>query len=221
MGSAIYLWHAQAFNYGGNGLACWINNSPLDCGVDIPCTRGPDNIAMVRLAFSGLPLFFVLVFPLVVMVTLYITVRHQQDAIRLQAKSVVSQAALYLLALYWTYIFAPIHYEVTDGKNFFVAVLSAVNLNLLGCWMLMIYWHFRHFPKQQAGLCKNTLCDPTMTQSSDPSSSMRRCRAADFNIFDGTNPTTEFAHHVFEGDDEDKAHDKAQSEMWQDIQPHV
>lgn len=43
----------------------------------------------------------------------------------------------------------------------------------------------------------------------------------EFNIFDGSSPTSTLAGFVFQGDEEDAEHDAAESRKWNDIQTHV
>ena len=216
--SALYVWHIQAFNYGGNGLACWINSLPLGCGDDsgVPCTRGPENISFVTWIHAGLPICFVLVFPTCVILALYCRVRKRQDTIQLQANTVASQGACYLCALYWSYLFAAIHRE--SGRKYFgLGILAAVNLNLLGFWMLLIYLHFRRNPSHAK---RQQNAEPTVSPSSNEQAP-KQPRAFEFSIFDGSNPVSELADFVFAGDELDEAEDLAETHKWADIQQHL
>jgi len=143
--SAVYLLTIEAYNYTGTG--CWIASIPLGCGDDtgVECERGPQNISIVTWVWAGLPVFFVLLIPLVVMASLYVHVRRKQERIRIRASKVATQAGLYLLALYWTYIFSVIRkgFDIF-GHNvpFWIFFVAEFNLQIQGLWFLLIYRHF-------------------------------------------------------------------------------
>jgi hypothetical protein len=74
--TALYVLSIEGFNFGGN-LGCYVSSIPLGCTNDpnIECERGPDNIRLVAMIVSGIPVFFFLLFPTIMMVALY---RHQR-----------------------------------------------------------------------------------------------------------------------------------------------
>ena len=163
VGSSMYLLSIQAFNDTGSGT-CWIASIPFGCGgtdilvggstASIECVRGPQNIERIIWLFAGIPTFFVLLFPTMMMLVLYIEVRRKQHSIKLQASSVAKQASLYLAALYWCYLFTVINtgvLRIANKQTFGLQFLSGLTLNLQGVWFLLIYNHFhmkkKHKPK--------------------------------------------------------------------------
>ena len=223
VGSALYLLSIEAFNFSGNKSACWIDSIPYGCGdgTEVECTRGPQNITQVASIFAALPALFVLICPTCVMAALYCQVRRRQDRIRLQSMEVAKQASLYLCALYWSYVFAIINNSfrwIADKNIFWLDIMGVVNLNLLGVYVLLIYLRFR-----KRSLNSGT---PPAQSSLEGLTSIRSEVATDnaaseFNIFDGSNPTGEFAEFIFEGDAEDNEADMAESAKWKTIQDHI
>ena len=100
-------------------------------------------------------------------------------------------------------------------------LLSHVNVNLLGFFMLLIYRYFSttHTVPIPENL-KDTVSSeyPPEAEEAGRSSSSR---SWSFNIFDGTNATGNFADYVYEGDSEDEANDAIETDRWRDIQDHV
>jgi hypothetical protein len=146
----------------------------------------------------GLPTFFVLIFPTVVMVVLWCQVQNRQrnrqaqqqpqqqqpqqqqevqhqdvqqvpqhnphDKLAMESKAVARQAALYLLALYWSYLFTMINkgiQVVEDRMVFVTGLLSAVSINLQGVWFFLVYRHFTKSSKK-----RRTKQQPTRRRSS-------------------------------------------------------
>ena len=246
--STVYLACRQAFNNGGNSAVCWIDSLPNGCGgdEDVPCTRGPENISQVSMVTAGIPALMILVVPTIVMFCLYRYVLSRHSSILLASRSVAKQSGLYLLALYWSFAFPLVNNSLIkflDKEMFITSFLSNVNVNLLGVWMLLIYRHFsvRHSTTPndsltsttvQLGASGNTETFDKMHNSfpekvgpeqpqSPPAEPQSRSRTIDFNIFDGSNATGQFADFVFEGDSDDAAVDAAETEMWADAQLHV
>jgi hypothetical protein len=159
VGSAIYLLYLEAFNPTGH-YQCWIASVPFGCGEGndgMECERGPQNIEQIAWIFAALPTFLYLLVPVGVMVSLYLLVRKRQrstanindrsmDHYPWKSKLVAQQAALYLLGLFWTYIFGMINNGVQwigDTTVFAISLISVINVNLMGVWILLIYRYFR------------------------------------------------------------------------------
>lgn len=228
--SAIWLLRLQAYNFAGNGVVCWIDSIPHGCGdsTNVPCVRGPQNITVVAALTAALPTFFVLLFPTIVMVCAYCYVkRHQRMITRIESKTVAVQAALYLCALYWSYFFTMMSTSfrlIADQHVYILAVLSTVNLNLLGLYILLIYLYFRR-PRPSMSRAPAQLSPrrgkQRQQQQHDKTTGSSCGANTSFTIFDGSNPTGQFAEFIFDGDSEDDAVDAQESAMWADIQEHV
>ena len=80
IGSAFYLLSLDAFNYTGH-FDCWISSLPFECGEDtgIPCVRGPQNVETMAWIFAGAPAFFCMLFPTIMMISLYIMVYYRKQ----------------------------------------------------------------------------------------------------------------------------------------------
>lgn len=232
IGSAFYLWHARALNPGIS--VCWIESVPYGCGTDdLPCTRGPDNIFLVALICAGLPAFVCLILPTTVMICLYRETKFTHNA--QQTRMVAHQAALYLCALYWSYVFNIINcclWWVRNEQVFSTTLLSSININLLGVWILGIYLYFSNVPTtptirpHQDQTNNATKGDETSSQLQGEASSLDLGKPStrqknSFNIFDGTNATGEYADFIYEGDSEDLQNDRQESMRWATIQDHV
>jgi hypothetical protein len=143
--SGIYLLMIEAFNYSGH--TCWVASAPLWCGNDsgVVCTRGPQNLGDILWLFVGAPLSIVLLVPTFVMVALYLEVRRKPYRYWIKAKTVLEQAGSYLLALYWTYLFAIINGGIlfASGKTYFSLTLMAICVEIMiGLWIMLVYDHF-------------------------------------------------------------------------------
>jgi hypothetical protein len=217
----------------------------------IECTRGPQNINQVSMFTAGAPILLILISPTIIMVCLYRSVRSRQSTMILAARNVAQQSTFYLLALYWSFAFPLINNSLIkflDKELFFASYLSNVNVNLLGVWMLLIYRRFSlspgNIPPNNSNTSLTGLPPPevndekrniTMTHSegrvqeqptnrpfsSESPQERRRPRVVEFNIFDGSNPTGQFADFVFEGDSDDVAADAAETQKWSDTQEDV
>mmetsp|Transcript_33042 Transcript_33042/g.36985 ORF Transcript_33042/g.36985 Transcript_33042/m.36985 type:complete len:360 (+) Transcript_33042:446-1525(+) len=105
IGSAIYILTLHGFNNTGHGF-CGISNVPLGCEEkfsNVTCERGPEtNETRLRnLQWFGVaPDIFVLLFPTIVMVILYLRVKQRQAEIHIQARTVACQSIIYLGVMY-------------------------------------------------------------------------------------------------------------------------
>ena len=111
----------------------------------VECVRGPDNIETVAGVFAGIPTFIFILTATICMVCLVFFVKDRQSQIRINYKTVAKQAVVYLLGIYWTYLFSMINNStqwIGGTTNFVVDLLSKINLNLMGLWMLLIYHYF-------------------------------------------------------------------------------
>ena len=240
IGTAFYLLSIEAFNSLGH-YSCWISSIPFGCGNDtgIVCERGPQNLVTVSIIFAAVPYTFILVFPTIVMIALYFEVRKRQSSIQLKASMVAMQAGVYLLALYWAFVFAFINniLQKARGAHVFVtSLLSVVNMNLNGFWMLLIYLYFRVSPASSSekkstatsagGSSVQSLFTPgELTSIEEEDNAIKeephRNNLA-FNIFDGTSAGGAFAQFVFDADSDDEQEDRKESVRWDhDVQKYI
>ena len=222
LGSAIYLLMIEAYNSNGNGASCWIASIPIDCGEgsEIKCERGPQNIAKISFIFATFPGLCSVLVPLGAMIGLYVEVRRNQDRIRLAASSVAKQASLYLGALFCSSIFSFINNSLrwVQNRYFFpTTLLSTTMLTLFFFWVLLMYLCFR------VKIGPDQIANPSESPKPDDDERQRNNaqELQTFNIFDGTNATGTLAEFVFDGDSEDEAADREETERWQEIQDHV
>lgn len=142
--------------YNNSGWLCWIAAYPAHCQDDGTCTRGEhaDIFRWVHYAIIWTAILSVTVG----MYSIYRKVRHQ-EALQSQemdnevarrgekSKKVAIQAALFVGALYLTWIFATITriYQITTGNNNFVLlVLMAIFFPLQGFFNCLIYLRPRY-----------------------------------------------------------------------------
>ena len=143
--SSAYLLTIDAFNPAVRD--CHFAGYPLGCGTKsgTECTRGPQNIDVYQTWLFAAPFLISLMLPALIMTILYIKVRRQPNGEKV-ANSVAIQSALYLLALYWTYIFRIVHSALVAKLNTFnytLGILTGLIESLQGLWTLMVYWYFR------------------------------------------------------------------------------
>eukprot|EP00934_Nitzschia_sp_Nitz4_P001717 Nitzschia sp. Nitz4//scaffold231_size31564//15284//16360//NITZ4_007940-RA/size31564-processed-gene-0.36-mRNA-1//-1//CDS//3329543293//1717//frame0 len=224
VGSAIYLLTIDSLNF--NGHQCWIASAPYRCGDDsgVACERGPQNVHDTLVYFGVIPTLFELLFPSVVMCTLYVMVRCRQNSIKMEASAVAKQAGLYLLAFYSSYsgLLVMFLFKVADD-NFIAQLLSRVLLNLQGVFVAVIYRHFR-VTKVNKGDQDKIVSGATALEDSATSGgcgAKPKYSAATFNIFDGTNADGAFSQYIFDGDSDDEAYDQGETNRWQSAQNHV
>jgi hypothetical protein len=208
--SAIYLLTIDAFNF--SGIQCWIASVPLGCGEnsDEVCTRGPQDIGRVQWLFGATPIMLLLIVPTFMMIALYIEVRRRQATIMVEPKTAAKQAALYLLALYWSYMFSFIEVFLVfalDCHVFASVLLSSCVESLLGFWILLVYIRFRETRTEAMDESERK---PTTRQEEGLEESKR------FSIFDGTNARSKWAEFVYEGDGDDEEDDDLEAKKWAD-----
>jgi hypothetical protein len=188
---------------------------------------------------TAIPGFLVLIFPTVVMIVLYIEVRRKQQSVMLEARTVATQAALYLLALYWSYFFSFANgvLAFVSGTVFFsTTLLSVVIEYLIGFWILLVYLRLTVLvhgvtPMENAnqvsdgsdseGRRKHTSETTEKTQSASNSLSnplgRTELRSEEFTIFDGTcSRRSDWAQFIYEGDENDDEEDLQESKKWGD-----
>ncbi len=209
LSSAIYLLTINAFNF--LGIQCWIVIVALKCGENSVkvCTQGPQDIGRVQWLFGATPIMCLLIVPTFMMIALYIEVRRKQATIMVERKTAAKQAALYLLALYWSYMFSFIEVFLVfalDCHVFASVLLSSCVESLLGFWILLVYIRFRE----------------TRTEAMDEPESKPTTRqeglaeSKRFSIFDGTNARGNWAEFVYEGEDEEEEDDDLEGKKWAD-----
>ena len=249
--SSVYLLFVRGFNASGNVVACWIDSIPDGCGddSDVPCTRGPQNIALVSFLCYTLPGLITLTVPPACMIALYCQVRRRQAEIHIPAASVAAQGTLYVAILYLPAGFSLFKNTlrwVLNRDVFGTALVSIVLLNLFSLGVLGMYRYFRrdesdsvgstinasslspgsHLNQKQGGETSsipeaghsNHFPPEQSTQQEGKDEEVHRYS---FNIFDGTNPTGDFADYIHEGDSEDEAADVSESKRWQTIQDYI
>jgi hypothetical protein len=237
--SGFYLLSIDAFNYDGH--ACWVASVPFGCGkgTDVVCTRGPQNIEQMKWLLTAIPGFLVLIFPTVVMIVLYIEVRRKQQPIMFEARTVATQAALYLLALYWSYCFAFVNGVlsfVSGTVLFSTTLLSVVIEYLIGFWILLVYLRLTVLvhvvtPKENTnqvadgsdseGRRKRTSETTERTQNASNSFSNHLERTelpSEELIFDGSRRrrASDWAQFIYEGDENDDEDDLEETKKWGD-----
>lgn len=169
------------------------------------------------------------------MFALYFEVRKRQSSIQLKASVVAMQASLYLLALYWAFLFAFVNnvlQKATGAHVFVTALLSVVNLNLNGFWMLLIYLYFRVSPASKSTTTAAVTGGSSVQFASGEVSATgvreegnvkaEQDRKLSFNIFDGTSAGGAFSQFVFDADSDDEQEDRKESVRWDhDVQKFI
>jgi len=208
--SAVYLFEIEAFN--ANGLHCWIASIPYGCGDNsgIECTRGPQNPHQMLWIFGGLPMFFFLVFPTIVMVTLTFSVyKRQKDGtipLVIPYSMVARQSAIYLGSLYWVYLPLFVYFGLNyyqHAKNYGVDLWVSIISVSLGLWIAIVYWYFTAEDPRFASEC---------TEDTNAGSSPT-------NAVDATDPVeapsnTEKEHVDNDRNDEFKMHKSKSGSRW-------
>ena len=164
VGSAVYLLSIEAYN--STGLTCYISSIPFGCGDDsgIECVRGPQNITTVIWAAAGVPGLFCVLFPTLVMLTLFCKVCriHAANATAVQSRqllfgmtpsTVCRQAAVYLGAIYLIYLPQYAYFILSvmaDEKRFGAAVTMSVIATSRGLWIALVYRYFSSYGSSAA-----------------------------------------------------------------------
>ena len=156
IGSAIYLLYIEAYNFGG--LLCFVASIPFGCGDNsgIECVRGPQNISAVIWAATGGPSLFVMLFPAIVMLALFITVyridrrnssvtQSKRRLFGMKPRIVFMQSAVYLGVIYLIYI--PVLADtivliMLNKRSFGSAVAVTMFTDSMGLWIAIVYWYF-------------------------------------------------------------------------------
>jgi hypothetical protein len=142
-----------------------------------------------------------------------------------EAKTVAKQAALYLLALYWSYMFSFIEAALVlalDRCVFAAVLLSSCMESLLGFWMLLVYMSFRQ-TQTRTSIHKTEATDESESKPAtkpqeevfEPQSK-RKSIFEEFSIFDGTNATSLWSEFIYEGEDDDEEDDDYEARKWAD-----
>jgi len=238
LSSATYLLSIEAFNPMVNG--CRLVSVPLGCGdqfkessgeeedssILLSCERGPQNIGQLQMLFWGIPIIILFVFPMLVMIMLYLHVRSQGTH-PFVALSVARQSAVYILILVLIYSFSFCHMIIIlgMGKYLFVAnILANTNEALIGMYFLAAYRYFRSEDPTSASqdtssasenddddmmnndkATRRRFSETSSHSQPGSSSSMSRASAPKFSIFDGNQIPEEspWAAFLTEGEDED------------------
>ena len=156
--TGMYLLSLNAFNPSLN--ICFSGSYPLGCGDQsqqqqqtLKCERGPQNFDAISQLLGTIQVGTMFLLPAIIMfiycikVRLLLFSRRDSRSARL-ASLVAKQAALYVLALYWTclptFINWIIMFRVRKGQYVFVSHLIAVTFGALqGVWFYIPYWYFR------------------------------------------------------------------------------
>jgi hypothetical protein len=228
--SGIYLLIIEAFNYSGH--TCWVASVPLGCGNDsgLVCTRGPQNIWDIQWLIVGAPILILLLVPTLMMVSLYVEVRRRPFLYWIKAETVANQAMWYLLALYWSYLFAAIDLNVlfAKGKTYFSLKLISICVDeMIGFWIMLVYNHFRDIPVDTSTSTEITDRSQVeekgenkadVKQELGVSGSMEpELEVVSFSIFDGSNASGRWGSFIFDGDEEDEGNDAHESEQWGNV----
>jgi hypothetical protein len=168
-----------------------------------------------------MPIMILLIVPTFMMIALYIEVRRRQATIMVEAKTVAKQAALYLLALYWIYMFTFIQGALVFafGRNIFASVLLSNCVSYLhGFWILLVYIRFRQTrtSSQKAKATDESESKPATPQQEGSEQSSRKSIFLEFSIFDGTNATSRWTEFIYEGEDDDEEEDDHEAKKWAD-----
>jgi len=235
----IYFLVMHGYNNGGFGY-CSVSSRPYGCqsdSTDIECERGHPDYTVMK-GIYGFWLAFVVVFPTVVMVTLYHQVKQRQAQVNIRAKVVLLQSFVYLVVIYLTIVpwFVVLIIPIKRTNDFGIAGLVAlVNFSLFGLWSILVYYYFTtnmsiiaHKSKDPSIRMQSTnhnkdntdVTVPTNNNDLDEDQTTPSQPKYSFNIFDGTNAGGAFAEFVHEGDsDEDDVN--AGNEKWAAIQDHL
>jgi len=175
------------------------------------------------------------------MVVLYYKVKHRQDMIYIEAKTVAQQAVIYLSPLYWATVFFLIaqilfYSGAYYDKGFGFAMFGTVNVALFSFWTMIVY---RYFSIDRENF-DETILDSSCTKFSSGGDRNRQdetCPAREintsrksrkprntifsFNIFDGNNASGAFARFIHDGDSDDERVDNKETAHWKTVQDHI
>mmetsp|Transcript_10845 Transcript_10845/g.16674 ORF Transcript_10845/g.16674 Transcript_10845/m.16674 type:complete len:439 (-) Transcript_10845:63-1379(-) len=210
---SIYLLAKEAFNPGA--WRCTVASSPFGCGdfsirffgEYVQCERGPENIGQLVLIFISSPIVFVVLFPAVMLISLYFIARRKGR--KMLATSIFNQSFLYILLLLWTYMFRFISVGIlfSSGEySYVLSLLGNINDNLIGIWLFVVYLYFR--TKDPSGDSDPEIVENQpmgRSRGSTRTMPMRYSYKPDFSIFDGGSIPTDSPWGAFitEGVDDD------------------
>jgi len=240
----IYFLVMQGYNNCGFGY-CAVSSRPFGCqsaSNDIECERGHQDYKVMK-GIYGFWLAFVVLFPTVVMVTLYIKVKQRQAQVNIRAKVVLLQSFVYLVVIYLTIVpwfvvlFIPIKRMKEIGKANLVAM---VIFSLFGLWSVLVYYYFTtnmsiisYKSKDASNATTSLSLSLTLTNHSKGNTDVTLPTSNDiddehtpsqprysFNIFDGTNAGGAFADFIHDADSDDDDVNEG-NEKWAAIQDHL
>ncbi|OEU10910.1 hypothetical protein FRACYDRAFT_246785 [Fragilariopsis cylindrus CCMP1102] len=209
--TALYILSTEGFNNAGYGY-CGIASAPLGCEEfedSIECERGPiTNYNLRTLQWIGIaPDILVIIFPTVVMIILYWTVKQRQSGISILAQAVAFQSGIYLAVIYVAtipFLVGKVIELIANGKLAYTFTMFAVfTFSLFGFFTLLVYVYFslpheREDTSDHAGHKSNTTTYPRMDSTIKMSSSL--------------------AQFVVEGDSDDERTDNEETLHWSSVQ---
>jgi hypothetical protein len=223
--SASYLLGKDAFH--PTIHTCFIASVPLGCGDNgpMPCTKGPQNIGQLQWFFVGLPVIILMVGSTCMTFFVYLELRRKNLGSRSEMMSAVKQLALYLLALYWTFLPTCANAVLVVAMNrhiFVVTLISTIITKLMGLWILLVFLQFRQVSSRRT--TEETVGSGRedslrMVGAAEQNANEKKCWLRDsretFSIFDGTNASKAWSEFVHDGDVDDQEEDESESKRWE------
>jgi hypothetical protein len=222
--SAVYLLSKDAFH--PTIHTCYIASVPLGCGDNgpMPCTKGPQNIGQLQWLLAGLPLIVLMFGSTCMTFFVYLELKRKNFGNQSEMTIAVKELALYLLALYWTFLPTCINAVlvfVMDSHSFVTTLVSTIINKLMGLWILLVFLQFRQVSSNRAS--EETVesagedCLGIDGAPTPNSKEKNKCwnSEATFSVFDGTNASKAWSEFVHDGDAEDEEEDEFESKRWE------
>jgi len=137
--TGIYFLSIQGYNNKGTGF-CSVASAPLRCEFDpdIACERGFQDRKIMKW-IQIVPQVSILLFPTIVMVSLFLMVRKRQTRIYIQAKTIAQQSFVYCFCIYWVVVPFFIRIFVHDIAY---TIFVLFNYSLFGFYSMIVYQYF-------------------------------------------------------------------------------